>query len=377
MPRRSKSEEPIPEEQATSPEPAIRGNQLVVDRLMRQLNGASGNKAPERVHIGRLGDMISMDIPTFSSGSLSLDLAMGHGGYPRGRIIEIFGPESSGKTTLALHAAAEMQALDRDVAYIDMEHTLSSSYAQKLGVNPSLLAYSVPENGEEAMDDMDGLLSSGQYGLIILDSVASLTTKPEMEAEASAVHMGQVSRLMSQCMRRFTTKCSGPQTTLIFINQIRMKLGVMFGNPETTTGGNALKYYSSIRLDIRRKDPIKDGDLFIGSSVQVKVVKNKLYPPFRTALFNIIYGLGIDKEADVISTAANLGVIERAGAWYRYTPANASEALPLGQGLESAISYLKANQSILQDIRKRTLAMVDQRLQLPTEVSTEDQEPPE
>lgn len=284
------------------------------------------------------------DVPAISSGSLGLDIALGVGGFPRGRVIEIFGPESSGKTTLTLHAIAEAQKAGGVAAFIDAEHALDLTYAKKLGVQTDDLLVSQPDTGEQALEIAETLVRSGAIDVIVVDSVAALVPRAEIEGEMGDSHMGLQARLMSQALRKLTAAISKSQTTLIFINQIRMKIGVMFGNPETTTGGNALKFYSSVRLDIRRIESIKDGQDVTGSRVRVKVVKNKMAPPFRQAEFDIMFAEGISKSGELVDIGVEKRVVEKAGAWYSY------KGERLGQGREAVRDFLKANPAIAKEI---------------------------
>jgi recombination protein RecA len=297
-----------------------------------------------RGSIMRLGDGKIQDIPVISTGSISLDLALGIGGVPRGRVVEIFGPESSGKTTLALHIAAETQALEGMVAFIDAEHALDVSYARKLGVDPDSLLVSQPDTGEQALDIAEILVRSGAIDTLIIDSVAALVPRAEIEGDMGDSHMGLQARLMSQALRKLTGAISKSMTCVIFINQIRMKIGVMFGNPETTTGGNALKFYASQRIDIRRIGAIKDGDEITGNRTRVKVVKNKIAPPFKTAEFDIIYGHGISKEGDVLDLGVSLEIVEKSGSWYSF------EGERIGQGRENVKKFLIENKDIMERI---------------------------
>jgi len=280
----------------------------------------------------------------FSTGSLGLDIALGIGGLPRGRIVEIYGPESSGKTTLTLSVIAQMQKLGGVAAFIDAEHALDPQYAQKLGVNVSELLISQPDTGEQALEIADMLVRSGSVDIVVVDSVAALTPKAEIEGEMGDSHMGLQARLMSQALRKLTANIKRTNTLVIFINQIRMKIGVMFGNPETTTGGNALKFYASVRLDIRRTGAIKKGDEITGSETRVKVVKNKVAPPFKQAEFDILYGEGISREGEIIELGSNLKLIEKAGAWYSY------KGEKIGQGKDNAREYLKEHADIANEI---------------------------
>ncbi|MFO7783509.1 MAG: recombinase RecA [Desulfatiglandales bacterium] len=304
-----------------------------------------------RGSIMKMGDDRALDIPAISTGSLSLDLALGVGGVPRGRVVEIYGPESSGKTTLALHVAAEAQALGGMVAFIDAEHALDPTYARNLGVDVDSLLVSQPDTGEQALDIAEILVRSGGVDALIIDSVAALVPRAEIEGEMGDQHVGLQARLMSQALRKLTATISKSHTCVIFINQIRMKIGVMFGSPETTTGGNALKFYSSQRLDIRRIGAIKEGDQHIGNRTKVKVVKNKIAPPFKIAEFDIIYGHGISKEGDILDLGVSLDVVEKSGAWYSF------EGERLGQGRENVKRFLAEN----TDIRDRIAGLIKEK----------------
>ncbi|CAC9443794.1 RecA protein [Bathymodiolus heckerae thiotrophic gill symbiont] len=292
-----------------------------------------------------LGDEgASADIEAVSTGSLSLDIALGIGGLPRGRVVEIYGPESSGKTTLTLHVIAEMQKLGGTAAFIDAEHALDPQYAKRLGVNTDELLISQPDTGEQALEITDMLVRSGSVDIVVIDSVAALTPKAEIEGEMGASHMGLQARLMSQALRKLTSNIKKTNTMVIFINQLRMKIGVMFGNPETTTGGNALKFYASVRLDIRRIGAIKKGDEILGNETRVKVLKNKVAPPFKQAEFQILYNEGISRESEIIDLGVKHGFVEKAGAWYSV----GSERI--GQGKDNARDYLKQNAKLSQKI---------------------------
>jgi len=284
------------------------------------------------------------DIEAVSTGSLSLDIALGIGGLPRGRVVEIYGPESSGKTTLALHVIAEMQKLGGTAAFIDAEHALDPAYAKRLGVDTDDLLISQPDTGEQALEITDMLVRSGGVDIVVIDSVAALTPKAEIEGEMGSSHMGLQARLMSQALRKLTSNIKKTNTMVIFINQLRMKIGVMFGNPETTTGGNALKFYASVRLDIRRIGAIKKGDEILGNETRVKVLKNKVAPPFKKAEFQILYNQGISRESEVIDLGVELGLVEKAGAWYSV------DGERIGQGKDNARDYLKDNSEICQKI---------------------------
>jgi recombination protein RecA len=296
----------------------------------------------------RMGDASAVrDIQVIPTGSLGLDMALGIGGLPRGRVIEIYGPESSGKTTLTLQVIAECQKLGGTAAFIDAEHALDPSYAEKLGVKVQDLLVSQPDTGEQALEIMDMLVRSSGVDVVIVDSVAALTPRAEIEGDMGDSHMGLQARLMSQALRKLTGNIKKSNTLVIFINQIRMKIGVMFGNPETTTGGNALKFYASVRLDIRRTGSIKKGDEVVGSETKVKVVKNKVAPPFKVAEFDILYGAGISRESELIVLGVQMGFIDKAGAWYSYN------GQKIGQGKENVSQFLKENPSIAQTIEAK------------------------
>ncbi|QVL45120.1 MAG: recombinase RecA [Methylophilaceae bacterium] len=295
--------------------------------------------------IMRMGDgEIDADIQSVSTGSLGLDIALGIGGLPRGRVVEIYGPESSGKTTLTLSVIAQMQKAGGTAAFIDAEHALDPQYAAKLGVNVPDLLISQPDTGEQALEIADMLVRSGSVDIVVVDSVAALTPRAEIEGDMGDSHMGLQARLMSQALRKLTGNIKRTNTLVIFINQIRMKIGVMFGNPETTTGGNALKFYSSVRLDIRRTGAIKRGDEVVGSETRVKVIKNKVAPPFKQAEFDILYGEGISREGEIIELGVNLKFVEKAGSWYSYNGEK------IGQGKDNARQFLKENPDIANEI---------------------------
>ncbi|MEI8118990.1 MAG: recombinase RecA [Methylophilaceae bacterium] len=295
--------------------------------------------------IMRMGDSnIGEDIQSVSTGSLGLDIALGIGGLPRGRVVEIYGPESSGKTTLTLSVIAQMQKAGGVAAFIDAEHALDPQYAAKLGVNVPDLLISQPDTGEQALEIVDMLVRSGSVDIVVIDSVAALTPRAEIEGEMGDSHMGLQARLMSQALRKLTGNIKRTNTLVIFINQIRMKIGVMFGNPETTTGGNALKFYASVRLDIRRTGAIKKGDEIVGSETRVKVIKNKVAPPFKQAEFDILYGEGISREGEIIELGSNLKLVEKAGSWYSYNGEK------IGQGKDNAREYLKAHPEVADEI---------------------------
>ena len=295
----------------------------------------------------KMGDREIVDIPSVSTGSLGLDIALGIGGLPKGRVVEIFGPESSGKTTLTLQAIAECQKAGGTAAFIDAEHALDPNYAEKLGVNVDELLLSQPDTGEQALEVTDMLVKSGSVDLIVVDSVAALTPRAEIEGDMGDTHVGLQARLMSQALRKLTSNLNKSKTICIFINQLREKIGVMFGSPETTPGGRALKFYSSVRLDIRRIEAIKDGTEIVGNRTRVKVVKNKCAPPFRQAEFDIMYGAGISREGSVIDLGSDLDIVKKSGAWYTY------EGEQLGQGRENAKRFLTENPEVMMEITDR------------------------
>ena len=294
----------------------------------------------------KLGQQQALDIESISTGSLSLDLALGIGGLPKGRIIEDYGPESSGKTTLALQVIAEAQKKGGICAFVDAEHAMDPIYAKKLGVNTAELLISQPDTGEQALEIADTLIKSESISVMVIDSVAALTPKAELEGEMGDHHVGLQSRLMSQALRKITGSVSKSNTMVIFINQIRMKIGVMFGSPETTSGGNALKFYSSVRMDIRRIGAIKDKDQIVGNSTRVKVVKNKVAPPFKVVEFDLMYGKGISKTGELVDLGVKAGVVEKAGAWYAY------KGEKMGQGREQAKVYLEQNPKVAEEVEK-------------------------
>jgi recombination protein RecA len=299
----------------------------------------------------RLGDAPAIwDIEAVPTGSLGLDIALGVGGLPRGRVVEIYGPESSGKTTLTLAVVAEVQKRGGTAAFVDAEHALDPAYAEKLGVNIKELLVSQPDTGEQALEVTDMLVRSGGVDLVVIDSVAALTPRAEIEGEMGELQVGLHARLMSQALRKLTGNIKRSNTIVIFINQIRMKIGVMFGSPETTTGGNALKFYASVRLDIRRLGSVKSGEEVIGNETRVKVVKNKIAPPFREAEFEIMYGQGISHEGEIIEIGSNHGIIEKSGSWYSY------KGERIGQGKENARAFLKSNKQIAQEIEDQIRA---------------------
>ena len=300
----------------------------------------------------RLGDDAIVDVEVIPSGSLGIDLALGIGGFPRGRVVEIYGPESSGKTTLTLHAIAEAQRLGGIAAFIDAEHAFDRFYAEKVGVDTEELIISQPDNGEQALEIADNLIRSGAIDLVVIDSVAALTPRSEIEGEMGDSKVGLHARLMSQALRKLTGTISKTNCTIIFINQLREKIGVMFGNPEVTTGGNALKFYSSVRLDIRRSTQIKDGDRVMGNRTKVKVVKNKVAPPFRTAEFDILYGEGISKVGELIDIGTLYEVINKSGSWFSY------EGTKLGQGREGVKTILRDNPELMEEIEKKIISKI-------------------
>ena len=316
--------------------------------------------------IMRMGDgMANRDVPVVSTGSLTLDAALGIGGLPRGRVVEIYGPESSGKTTLTLHAIAECQKVGGTTAFVDAEHALDPAYAEKLGVDMEELLISQPDNGEQALEITDMLVRSGAVDMVVIDSVAALTPKAEIEGDMGDSHIGLPARLMSQALRKLTANINRSRCMVVFINQIRMKIGVMFGSPETTSGGNALKFYASVRLDIRRIGAIKKGDEVIGNQTRVKVVKNKLAPPFKQAEFEIIYGEGISHEAELIELGVKYNFVDKAGAWYSYNGER------IGQGKENVREFLKQNPDIASEIEAKIRA--DLLETEPVEESREDE----
>lgn len=317
------------------------GKSQALDLAIAQITKQFGDGS-----IMKLGDNHKINVELLPSGSLSLDLALG-GGYPKGRIIEIYGPESSGKTTLALHAISEIQKQGGQAAFIDAEHALDPAYAKRIGVNTADLLISQPDNGEQALEICETLVRSGAVDLIVVDSVAALVPQAEIDGDMGDAQMGLQARLMSQAMRKLTAIISKSKATVIFINQIRMKIGVMFGNPETTTGGNALKFYASVRMDIRRIGQIKDGDNISGNRTKVKIVKNKIAAPFRTAEFDIMYNEGISKTGDILDLAVEYGVLEKSGAFIKY------KGETIGQGREAAKRVFKENPKLMAEIEKQ------------------------
>jgi recombination protein RecA len=331
----------------------LKGNNVATEKAATEGKNKALGLALETIEkqfgkgsIMKLGETPATQVETMPTGSLSLDLALG-GGIPRGRIIEIYGPESSGKTTLTLHAIAEVQKAGGTAAFIDAEHALDPSYAKRIGVDTDNLLLSQPDSGEQALEITETLVRSNAVDIIVIDSVAALVPRAEIEGEMGDSHMGLQARLMSQALRKLTGVVSRSKTTVIFINQIRMKIGVMFGNPETTTGGNALKFYASVRMDIRRTSQIKQGDRAIGNRTRVKVVKNKVAPPFREAEFDIMFNEGISRSGDIIDLATTAGIIEKAGAWFAY------KGEKIGQGREAAKQYLSNNPKAMDEIAKQ------------------------
>lgn len=312
-----------------------------LDAALAQIERAYGKGS-----VMKLGQQQAQDIEAISTGSLGLDIALGIGGLPRGRVIEIYGPESSGKTTLTLHIVAQAQKMGGTCAFVDAEHALDPSYARKLGVNTSELLISQPDTGEQALEIADTLVRSGAVDVLIVDSVAALVPKAELEGEMGDSHVGLQARLMSQALRKLTSSIAKSQCMVVFINQIRHKIGVMFGSPETTTGGNALKFYASVRLDIRRIGSLKDRDIVIGNQTRVKVVKNKVAPPFRVVDFDIMYGEGISKTGELVDLGTQAGILEKAGSWYSY------EGQRIGQGRENVKQYLKDTPQVAEALER-------------------------
>lgn len=334
--------------QANAQDAKIQGERMkALDLALSTIEKQFGKGSIMRLNAG---ENLVKDVEIIPTGALSLDIALGIGGYPKGRIIEIFGPESSGKTTLSLSAIAQAQKKGGVVAFIDAEHALDVNYARKLGVNTEDLLISQPDNGEQALEITETLVRSGAIDVLVVDSVAALTPRAEIEGEMGDSHMGLQARLMSQALRKLTASINRSKTLVIFINQIRMKIGVMFGNPETTTGGNALKFYSSIRLDVRRIGAIKNGEDVVGNRTAVKVVKNKMAPPFTKVEFDLMYGEGISEEGDILDLATTANMVEKSGSWYSY------KGERLGQGRDQAKEYLKANPAVKEELRNAILA---------------------
>ena len=331
------------EEQVNVNKEKLKALQLTMDKIEKSYGKGA---------IMKMGDRVVDDVPSISSGSIGLDIALGVGGFPKGRIIEIYGPESSGKTTLAIHAIAEAQKAGGIAAIIDAEHAFDPTYAKKLGVDTDELLIAQPDNGEQALEIADNLIRSGAIDIVVIDSVAALTPKAEIEGEMGDSKMGLQARLMSQALRKLTANINKTKTCCVFINQLREKIGVMFGNPETTTGGNALKFYASVRLDIRRIGQIKDGDEVLGNNTRVKVVKNKVAPPFRKAEFDIMYGEGISKTGEIIDLGVTYNVIKKSGSWFSYGETK------LGQGRESVRAILKDNHELAQELESKIIEAV-------------------
>ncbi len=322
----------------------LKALQLTLDKLDKTYGKGS---------VMKLGDVVTEEVDAISSGSLGLDLALGVGGYPRGRVIEIYGPESSGKTTLTLHAIAEAQKAGGIAAFIDAEHAFDKFYAENLGVDIDNLIISQPDHGEQALEITENLIRSGAIDIVVIDSVAALTPKSEIEGEMGDSKMGLHARLMSQALRKLTGTISKTNCTVIFINQLREKIGVMFGNPETTTGGNALKFYASVRLDIRRRTQIKDGDKVIGNSTKVKVVKNKVAPPFQITEFDIMYGQGISKVGEILDIGVELGIVKKSGSWFSYGETK------LGQGRDAVKGLIKDNPELAEELEAKIKSAIE------------------
>ena len=331
------------EKMSSEKEAKLKALQLTLDKL---------DKTYGKGTVMKMGDKAVEEVETISSGSLGIDLALGVGGYPRGRVIEIYGPESSGKTTLTLHAIAEAQKAGGIAAFIDAEHAFDRNYAEKLGVDIENLIISQPDNGEQALEIAENLIRSGAIDIVVIDSVAALTPKSEIEGEMGDSKMGLHARLMSQALRKLTGTISKTHCTVFFINQLREKIGVMFGNPETTTGGNALKFYASVRLDIRRSTQIKDGENVLGNRTKVKIVKNKVAPPFKTAEFDIMYGEGISKTGEILDLAVEFEIIKKAGSWFSYGETK------LGQGRDAVKALIKDNPELADELEEKIKAKI-------------------
>ncbi len=334
------------EKTSSEKEAKLKALQLTLDKL---------DKTYGKGTVMKMGDKAVEEVETISSGSLGIDLALGVGGYPRGRVIEIYGPESSGKTTLTLHAIAEAQKAGGIAAFIDAEHAFDRNYAEKLGVDIENLIISQPDNGEQALEIAENLIRSGAIDIVVIDSVAALTPKSEIEGEMGDSKMGLHARLMSQALRKLTGTISKTNCTVFFINQLREKIGVMFGNPETTTGGNALKFYASVRLDIRRSTQIKDGDNVLGNRTKVKVVKNKVAPPFKVAEFDIMYGEGISKTGEILDLAVEFEIVKKAGSWFSYGDTK------LGQGRDAVKSLIKDNPELADELEAKIKALIKEK----------------
>lgn len=331
------------DEQTNVNKEKLKALQLTMDKIEKSYGKGA---------IMKMGDRVADDVPAIPTGSIGLDIALGVGGFPKGRIIEIYGPESSGKTTLAIHAIAEAQKAGGIAAIIDAEHAFDPYYARKLGVDTDELLIAQPDNGEQALEIADNLIRSGAVDIVVIDSVAALTPKAEIEGDMGDSKMGLQARLMSQALRKLTANINKTKTCCIFINQLREKIGVMFGNPETTTGGNALKFYASVRLDIRRIGQIKDGEEVLGNHTRVKVVKNKVAPPFRKAEFDIMYGEGISKTGEIIDLGVNYNVVKKSGSWFSYGDTK------LGQGREAVKNLLRDNQELAQELEGKIIEAV-------------------
>jgi len=334
------------EKMSSEKEAKLKALQLTLDKL---------DKTYGKGTVMKMGDKAVEEVETISSGSLGIDLALGVGGYPRGRVIEIYGPESSGKTTLTLHAIAEAQKAGGIAAFIDAEHAFDRNYAEKLGVDIENLIISQPDNGEQALEIAENLIRSGAIDIVVIDSVAALTPKSEIEGEMGDSKMGLHARLMSQALRKLTGTISKTHCTVFFINQLREKIGVMFGNPETTTGGNALKFYASVRLDIRRSTQIKDGENVLGNRTKVKIVKNKVAPPFKVAEFDIMYGEGISKTGEILDLAVEFEIIKKAGSWFSYGETK------LGQGRDAVKALIKDNPELADELEAKIKALIKEK----------------